>query len=30
MKLDIPRLENELLALCIALAVDCMNADSSD
>jgi uncharacterized protein YxjI len=28
-ELDIPRPENELLALCVALAVDCMNADAS-
>jgi uncharacterized protein YxjI len=28
-EMDIPRLENELLALCIALTIDCMNADSS-
>ena len=29
-ELDIPRPENELLALCVALAVDCMNADASN
>lgn len=28
-ELDIPREENELLALCVALAVDCMNADAA-
>jgi uncharacterized protein YxjI len=28
-ELDIPREENELLALCTALAVDCMNADAN-
>ncbi|MDR0532272.1 MAG: hypothetical protein LBG83_09470 [Oscillospiraceae bacterium] len=28
-ELDIPRLENELLCLCVALAVDCMQADSA-
>jgi uncharacterized protein YxjI len=29
-ELDIPKAENELLALCVALAVDCMNADASN
>jgi uncharacterized protein YxjI len=29
-ELDIPRPENELLALCVALVMDCMNADASN
>ena len=29
-RLDIPNPHNELLCLCIALAVDCMNADASN
>ena len=29
-ELDIPRPENDLPALCVALAVDCMNADARD
>jgi uncharacterized protein YxjI len=28
-ELDIPGPENELLALCVALAIDCVNADAS-
>jgi uncharacterized protein YxjI len=27
---DIPRAENELLALCVALTIDCINADAND
>ena len=29
-ELDIPHPEDELLALCVALAVDCMNADANN
>ena len=29
-ELDIPNPENELLALCVALTIDCMNADSAN
>jgi uncharacterized protein YxjI len=28
-ELNIPQTENELLALCVALAIDCINADAS-